>query len=97
MTCNGNANVRTTSYQQRHAQAARGAVRWLGWVTAVVIALGAVGCARTSFYERERIADHAMQFEADPGLVYLRNKVEAAREGAFGGFGGSAAGGCGCQ
>ncbi|CAN0553511.1 unnamed protein product [Laminaria digitata] len=38
-----------------------------------------------------------MQIDADGRVVYIRNKMEAAREGAFGGFGGGAAGSCGCQ
>lgn len=38
-----------------------------------------------------------MQFDPDGTIVYLRNKLEAAREGGLGGFGASAVGGCGCQ
>ncbi|MFO0722756.1 MAG: DUF4266 domain-containing protein [Myxococcota bacterium] len=57
----------------------------------------ASGCSTTRYYERQRLADASMQFDSDPTLVYLRTKVEAAREGGLGGFGGSAVGGCGCQ
>ncbi|MCA9554877.1 MAG: DUF4266 domain-containing protein [Myxococcales bacterium] len=55
------------------------------------------GCAPTRFYERERLAHRCMQMDVDGRVVYIRNKMEAAREGAFGGFGGAAAGSCGCQ
>jgi hypothetical protein len=55
------------------------------------------GCAVTRFHERQRLADRAAAFDVDRPVVYLRDKVEAAREGGFGGFGGSAAGGCGCE
>lgn len=57
----------------------------------------ALGCATTRVYERERVVDEAMAFDDDDALSYVRNKIEAAREGAFGGFGAAAAGGCGCQ
>jgi hypothetical protein len=54
-------------------------------------------CQTTRYFERSRLADRAMGFDGSAGLVYIRNKIEAAREGGFGGFGASAAGGCGCQ
>jgi hypothetical protein len=55
------------------------------------------GCASTEFYQREKLNDRAMQFDQDGGLNYLRQKIEAAREGSLGGFGAAEAGGCGCQ
>jgi hypothetical protein len=55
------------------------------------------GCATTRFHERERLADRAAAFDQDHQILYLRDKIEAAREGGFGCFGGSAAGGCGCE
>jgi hypothetical protein len=54
-------------------------------------------CSATKFHEREKLADRAMQFDQDAGLSYLRQKIEAAREGSLGGFGSAEAGGCGCQ
>ena len=66
-------------------------------VLLVLVLLAAGGCATTRYHERESLADWCMKYDATNSMVYLRNKVEAAREGAFGGFGGSAAGGCGCQ
>jgi hypothetical protein len=61
-----------------------------------VVAL-ATGCSTTGFHQRERLAHPAMRFDPDPSVDYLRTKMEAAREGAFGRFGPVAAGGCGCQ
>jgi len=60
-------------------------------------ALMTQGCAATQFHQREKLADRSMQFDHDGGLTYLRLKTDAAREGALGGFGNAAAGGCGCQ
>ncbi len=54
-------------------------------------------CATTRFYEREMLSEAAMEFDVDGSLVFVRHKIEAAREGGLGGFGASVAGGCGCQ
>lgn len=54
-------------------------------------------CATTRFHERERLTDRAARFDQDDALAYIRGKLEAAREGALGGYGAAAAGGCGCQ
>jgi hypothetical protein len=56
-----------------------------------------LGCQTTEFHERELLGDRSMQPDADSGLHYMRGKLEAAREGALGGFGSNTAGGCGCQ
>jgi hypothetical protein len=67
-------------------------------IIAVSVAWGALtGCATTRFYDRQRLADRAAAFDQDHQVVFLRDKIEAAREGGFGGFGGSAAGSCGCE
>ncbi len=71
--------------------------RALALALGIAAAAMAIGCATTQIAERDRIADELMQFDADPTLMYLRTKVEAAREGHLGGFGTSTAGGCGCQ
>ena len=65
--------------------------------TVLVLAIGGAGCATTRYHQRERLADRAMQPDADPALLYVRNKIEAAREGSLGGYGTAAAGSCGCQ
>ncbi|MBP9892876.1 MAG: DUF4266 domain-containing protein, partial [Planctomycetes bacterium] len=68
----------------------------LAWLLVVVVLTGA-GCSTTQFFEREKLNDRAAQFDQDGGLNYLRQKIEAAREGSLGGFGSAEAGGCGCQ
>lgn len=69
---------------------------WLA-LGALLVALLAQGCAPTRYYERRKLVDRAMVFDADMRLEYIRNKTEAAREGSFGGYGAAAVGGCGCQ
>ena len=69
----------------------RSAFLWIGFASALS------GCATTRYYERECLADRAAGFDQDRPVVYMRDKMEAARLGGFGGFGGSAAGGCGCE
>jgi hypothetical protein len=61
----------------------------LGWAL--------TGCTTTRFHERQALVDRAAAFDQDHVLAYFRDKIEAARLGSFGGFGGSAAGGCGCE
>ncbi|TNF35166.1 MAG: DUF4266 domain-containing protein [Deltaproteobacteria bacterium] len=63
----------------------------------VCAGVGAPACTTTRAYERGRLADHCMSFSPDPTLEYLRTKAEGAREGGFGGYGRSPAGGCGCE
>jgi len=77
--------------------AGRGPVVRRALAVAALLGLGLAGCASTAYYERERLSHRCMQLDSDGRVVYIRNKVEAAREGAFGGFGGAAAGSCGCQ
>jgi hypothetical protein len=60
-------------------------------------ALMTQGCAATAFHQREKLNDRSMQFDQDGGLTYVRQKIEAAREGSLGGYGSAEAGGCGCQ
>lgn len=77
---------------------ARGAARVALQAVALLAAAAlAAACSTTGFHERERLAHPAMRFDRDESVDYLRTKMEAAREGAFGRFGPVAAGGCGCQ
>jgi outer membrane lipoprotein SlyB len=69
----------------------------LAVLAALLAAASLGGCATTRYFERAKLRDAAMICDADASLVYVRNKIEAAREGSFGGFGGAAAGSCGCQ
>ncbi len=58
---------------------------------ATVLAMG--GCATTPAYQRERLTDPIMTFEADARDNARRTKSLEAREGSTGGNGG-AGGGC---
>lgn len=69
----------------------------LALAVAAPATLASGACSTTRYHERARLADHCMQLDADPALVFIRTKTEGAREAAFGGFGRSPAGGCGCE
>jgi hypothetical protein len=56
----------------------------------------AAGCATVQPWQRGRLADPAMLFDADPGVVAYMAHWQEAREGAAGGFG-VQSGGCGCK
>jgi hypothetical protein len=60
-------------------------------------AAGLAACAATRDVDRARLAEDAMRLDSAGGSDYLRLKMEAAREGALGGYGDAVAGGCGCQ
>jgi hypothetical protein len=67
----------------------------------VIAALGAGafaagGCATVQPWERGRLADPAMVFDADASQVSYMTHWQEAREGAAGGFG-VQSGGCGCK
>ena len=66
----------------------------------VVLALAAVlavsGCATVQPWQRGRLADPAMVFDADGSLVSYMTHWQEAREGAAGGYG-VQSGGCGCK
>ena len=69
---------------------------------AVIVGLGlaffasATGCHTTAFYERQALVGPLMSFEQDPSEVHFYQKCLYSREGAVGGVGDSAGGGCGC-
>jgi hypothetical protein len=66
----------------------------LAAITVGVLSLGA--CATVQPWQRGRLADSCMMFDADgPQLAYATHWQEA-REGAAGGFG-VQSGGCGCK
>lgn len=65
----------------------------------VVLALAASACGIEPWvkpYERDRLADPIMSFDADPVSGAYIDHVFEAREGARG-AGSSAGGGCGCN
>ena len=59
-------------------------------------AVAGSGCATVEPWQRGRLADSCMIFDADaPAVAYMTHWQEA-REGAAGGFG-VQSGGCGCK
>lgn len=69
--------------------------RWLPPLLLAAIGLAAQGCA-VQAYQRERLGDRIMSFEAEAGKDARRTKAFDAREGSTGGHGG-AGGGCACK
>lgn len=59
-------------------------------------ALAAGGCATVQPWQRGRLADPAMVFDADGSQTSYMTHWQEAREGAAGGFG-VQSGGCGCK
>lgn len=57
----------------------------------------ASGCAAVPQNRRARLADPMMSLTDEPLDAYRRQKLYDSREGAAGGDGLSAGGGCGCQ
>jgi hypothetical protein len=63
----------------------------------LVAAAAASACATVPQNRRARLADPMMSLTDEPLDVYRRQKVYDSREGAAGGDGATAGGGCGCQ
>ncbi len=64
-------------------------------VAAACAAAGA-GCATVQPWQRGRLADSCMIFDADAAAVAYMTHWQEAREGSAGGFG-VQSGGCGCK
>ena len=60
------------------------------------LTLLATGCATVEFYEKGAFADPTMEFAETPAQLHWIQKVQYSDEGAAGGIGTSAGGGCGC-
>jgi hypothetical protein len=75
-----------------NTQIARAA--FLGVVLAVAFVVS--GCATVQPWQRGRLADPAMVFDADGSQVSYMTHWQEAREGAAGGYG-VQSGGCGCK
>lgn len=70
---------------------------WRGSI-AILVALGSLGaCATVQPYEREYLSDPTMQLVEDPLEAAGTRKLYTAREGASGGDGQAAGGGCACS
>ena len=65
-------------------------------VVAITIALAGSGCATVQPWQRGRLADPAMLFDADASQVAYLTHWQEAREASSGGYG-VQSGGCGCK
>jgi hypothetical protein len=66
-------------------------------VLGLVLLLGESACATVAQNRRARLADPMMSLTDEPLEAARRQKLYDTREGAAGGDGASAGGGCGCQ
>ena len=62
----------------------------------LIVFLAASGCNTVEFYEKEHLVAPIMDLAEDPAEVHFQQKVFYSIEGAAGGIGTSAGGGCGC-
>lgn len=72
----------------------RGSLRSLA--TFLTLPLLAASCQSVEFYEKGAFADPTMEFAETPAQLHWLQKVQYSDEGAAGGIGTSAGGGCGC-
>jgi hypothetical protein len=63
----------------------------------LLLALLASGCAIVPQNRRAHLADPMMALDEDPLETHRKQKFYSTREGAAGGDGAAAGGGCGCQ
>jgi hypothetical protein len=62
-----------------------------------LFALAGAGCVVVPQNRRAKLADPMMSLTDDPLETYRKQKLYSTREGAAGGDGAAAGGGCGCQ
>ena len=74
----------------------RNSLRVVILLSVAVAALVAGGCATVQPWQRGRLADPAMVFDADASQLSYMTHWQEAREGSAGGFG-VQSGGCGCK
>jgi hypothetical protein len=70
--------------------------RVLVLIIAASAALAAGGCATVQPWQRSRLADPAMLFDADASQIAYMTHWQEAREASSGGYG-VQSGGCGCK
>jgi len=63
---------------------------------ALLVLVCASGCNTVEFWQRAAFSDPVMEFAEDPTEIHMYQKVYYSAEGAAGGIGTSAGGGCGC-
>jgi hypothetical protein len=64
------------------------------WIACALFAF--TGCNTVEFYEKGALSDPTMSFSEGPTMLHFQHKTLQSVEGAAGGLGGSAGGGCGC-
>jgi hypothetical protein len=67
------------------------------WGLGLLSALALTGCTTVQQIDRENLSRRIMQFEPEPNHQVFINDFHSIREGASGGTGQSAGGGCGCN
>jgi len=68
-----------------------------GWLPLTLLVAAGAGCATVPQNRRAHLADPMMSLTDEPLEAARRQKLYDTREGAAGGDGASAGGGCGCQ
>ncbi|MCA9001900.1 MAG: DUF4266 domain-containing protein [Planctomycetes bacterium] len=68
---------------------------WKLWTCLGLLATGA-SCNTVEFYEKAQLVTPVMDMAQDSGRTHFEQKVIYSIEGAAGGIGASAGGGCGC-
>lgn len=71
--------------------------RAMAWSTAIVVIAITTSCVVVPQNRRGRLADPMMSLHDEPLDTYRRQKIYTSREGAAGGDGAGAGGGCSCQ
>ena len=72
-------------------------MRLTSFTLAASLAVAATACAAVPQNRRAYLADPMMNLNDEPLDAYRRQKLYDTREGAAGGDGAAAGGGCGCQ
>jgi len=67
------------------------------WACVLGLALASAACATVPQNRRAHLADPMMSLTDEPLEAARRHKLYDTREGAAGGDGAAAGGGCGCQ
>lgn len=70
--------------------------RVLVFLIATAAAIAGEGCATVQPWQRGRLAEPAMMFDADGNQIAYTTHWQEAREGSSGGYG-VQSGGCGCK
>lgn len=68
-----------------------------GLLALALLALASAGCTLVPQNRRAKLADPMMSLGDDTLETYRKQKLYNTREGAAGGDGAAAGGGCGCQ